>query len=106
MNLTFVLMLHELIPHCIFPSKPHMLQRVAYIVRMLLESSSAILKRPWRGSIRWNSVECPILVQRNHGIICRCVRQTGKEAHSMCLTSELPTAATGNHFVGEGYMTG
>lgn len=63
-----------------------------------------ILIRPRRGSIRRDSVESPILVQRNHGIICRSVRQAGKEAPSVCLTSELLTAATGNHLVGEGYI--
>jgi hypothetical protein len=35
-------------------------------------------------------------------MICGCVRQAGKEAHSVCLASKLLPAVTGHHLVGEG----
>jgi hypothetical protein len=64
------------------------------------------LIRPRRYSNRRHSVKSSIFVQRNHGIICRCGRQTGKEAHSVCLASELLAGATWHHFAGEGCARG
>lgn len=44
-----------------------------------------------------------ILIQRNHSIKYRCVRQISKEAHPVCLTSELLAVAVGHHLLRERY---
>jgi hypothetical protein len=84
-----------------FPSDPHMVQSAkrSRFPNSLLGEVLHPLIRPRRYSIRRHSIKSSIFVQRNHGIICRCVRQTGKEAHSVCLASELLAAATWHHVV-------